>query len=342
MIKKLLSILLIFSLISVAWLAGAQQAVAETSGKKQLEDVRNQQKKQESEMEKIEDKKVAAQKELGKIEQEITKLDQQIGEINKKIAANQKYLDKHEKVLAANLERMYLQDSGTYMVRLLNSGSFSQFLERFEIVRLLMKGQADVFNKYVDVKKSLEKNKKDLEAKKKAQAELLKKSEAKVKEANAELSKYKDELNKLEAKERELLQKYAGAWGGGSGILAFPSTRGTVYWNYGQNRGSHIHAGIDIPRSVGTPIFSAESGVVQSIRSDPDGYGIYVIIKHDNGLSTLYAHMYRYQVIVSTGQRVSRGQQIAAVGNNGRSSGPHLHFEVHKNGSPVNPRPYLQ
>lgn len=342
MIKKLLSILLISSLLFVSWGVDAQQAKAETSGKKQLEDVRDQQKKSESEMEKIEDKKVEAQKELGKIEQEITKLDQQIGEINKKIAANQKYLDKHEKPLGENLKRMYLNDSGTYVTHLVNSDSFSQFLERFEIVRLIVKGQADIFNDYVNVKKSLEKNKKDLEDKKKAQAELLKKSEAKVKEINAELSKYKDELDKLEAKEKQLMQKYAGAFGGGGGILAFPSTQGTVYWNYGQNRGSHMHAGIDIPRPVDTPIFAAESGTVQSIRSDPDGYGIYVIIRHNNGLSTLYAHMYRYQVIVSAGQRVSRGQQIAAVGNNGRSSGAHLHFEVHKNGSPVNPRPYLQ
>lgn len=342
MIKKLLSILLISSLFFVSWGVDAQQAKAETSGKKQLEDVRDQQKKSETEMEKIEDKKVEAQKELGKIEQEITKLDQQIGEINKKIAANQKYLDKHEKPLGENLKRMYLNDSGTYVTQLVNSDSFSQFLERFEIVRLIVKGQADIFNDYVNVKRSLEKNKKDLEDKKKAQADLLKKSEAKVKEINAELSKYKDELDKLEEKEKKLLQKYAGAFGGGGGTLAFPSTQGTVYWNYGQNRGSHMHAGIDIPRPVDTPIFAAESGTVQSIRSDPDGYGIYFIIKHDNGLSTLYAHMYRYQVIVSAGQRVSRGQQIAAVGNNGRSSGPHLHFEVHKNGSPVNPKPYLQ
>ncbi|MBA4603580.1 murein hydrolase activator EnvC family protein [Thermoactinomyces mirandus] len=342
MIKKLLSILLIFSLIPVAWGVGVQQVKAETSGKKQLEDVRDQKKQSETEMEKIEDLKVETQKELGKIETDITNLDKQIAELNKKIAANQKHVDKHEKVLSEHLRRMYVHDSGTYLSHMLNSDSFSQFLERFEIVRLLMKEQADVFNKYLDMKHSLEKNKKDLEAKKKAQAELLKKSEAKVKEINAKLAKYKDQLDQLEAKERNLLQKYAGAFGGGGGILAFPSTRGTVYWNYGQNRGSHIHAGIDIPRPVGTPIFAAESGVVQSIRSDPNGYGIYVIIRHNNGLSTLYAHMYRYQVIVGAGQRVSRGQQIASVGNNGRSSGPHLHFEVHKNGSPVNPRSYLQ
>lgn len=341
MVRKLLSILLMACLIFASSI-GAQQVKAESSGQKQLDDVRNQQKKSESEIEKIQDMKVEIQKELGKVEQEITKLDQQIGEINKKIEDNQKYLEKHEKSFGENLKRMYLQGDGTHLAHLLNADSFSKFLERFEVMRILMKEQAKELNVFVKAKMELEKGKKELEEKKKAQSELLKKSEAKVKEIDSQLQKHQEELNKLEAKEKELLQKYAGAFSGGSGILAFPSTRGTVYWNYGQNRGSHIHAGIDIPRPVGTPIYASESGVVQSIRSDPDGYGIYVIIKHDNGLKTLYAHMYRYQVKVSVGQRVSRGQQIAAVGNNGRSSGPHLHFEVHKNGSPVNPRNYIQ
>ena len=341
MVRKLLSILLTACVLSASFITDAKQVSAE-SGKKELEEVRDQQKKSEGEIEKIQDMKVETQKELAKVEQEITKLDQQIGEINKKIEANQTYLEKHEKSFGENLRRMYLQGDGTHLAHLFSVDSFSRFLERFEVMRILMKEQANELNVFVKAKMDLEKNKKELEEKKKAQSELLKQSEAKVKEIEAQLQKHQAELNKLEAKEKELMQKYAGAFSGGNGILAFPSTRGLVYWNYGQNRGSHIHAGIDIPRPVGTPIYAAESGVVQLIKSNPGGYGIYVIINHGNGLSTLYAHMYRYQVKVSVGQRVSRGQQIAAVGNNGRSSGPHLHFEVHKNGTPVNPRNYIQ
>lgn len=340
MVRKLLSILLTACVLSASFITDAKQVSAE-SGKKELEEVRDQQKKSEGEIEKIQDMKVEIQKELAKVEQEITKLDQQIGEINKKIEANQTYLEKHEKSFGENLRRMYLQGDGTHLAHLFSVDSFSRFLERFEVMRILMKEQANELNVFVKAKMDLEKNKKELEEKKKAQSELLKQSEAKVKEIEAQLQKHQAELNKLEAKEKELMQKYAGS-GGGGGILAFPSTRGTVYWNFSQNRGTHIHAGIDIPRPVGTPIYAAESGVVQLIKSNPGGYGIYVIINHGNGLSTLYAHMYRYQVNVSVGQRVSRGQQIAAVGNNGRSTGPHLHFEVHKNGTPVNPRNYIQ
>lgn len=157
--------------------------------------------------------KVETQKELAKVEQEITQLDQQIGEINKKIEANQTYLEKHEKSFGENLRRMYLQGDGTHLAHLFTVDSFSKFLERFEVMRILMKEQANELNVFVKAKMDLEKNKKELEEKKKAQSELLEQSEAKVKEIEAQLQKHREELNKLEAKEKELMQKYAGSGG---------------------------------------------------------------------------------------------------------------------------------
>ena len=70
------------------------------------------------------------------------------------------------------------------------------------------------------------------------------------------------------------------------------------------------------------------------------GFGNHIVITHPNGIDTLYAHL--SSIHVSEGQRVSRGQVIGAVGNTGRSTGPHLHFEVRKNGQRVNPTPYLR
>jgi murein DD-endopeptidase MepM/ murein hydrolase activator NlpD len=99
-----------------------------------------------------------------------------------------------------------------------------------------------------------------------------------------------------------------------------------------------MHAGIDFAAPVGTPIFAAAGGVVTSAEFHPI-YGRTVVIDHGNDLSTLYAHASRMDV--KPGDIVRRGQKIAEVGSTGRSTGPHLHFEVHSKGVPQNPTRFL-
>jgi len=103
--------------------------------------------------------------------------------------------------------------------------------------------------------------------------------------------------------------------------------------------GSEHHDGVDIPARSGTHIHAAGGGTV-TYSGWRNGHGNTVIINHGNGLSTLYAHNTRNLVVV--GQRVYRGDVIAHVGSTGRSTGPHLHFEVHVNGVPVDPRPFMR
>lgn len=95
-----------------------------------------------------------------------------------------------------------------------------------------------------------------------------------------------------------------------------------------RTQGIHGYNAIDIGVPVGTSIYAAASGTVIISKADGwnGGYGGYIVIKHDNGTQTLYAHNSRNDVIV--GQRVNQGEVIGAVGNTGRSTGPHLHFEV--------------
>ncbi len=101
---------------------------------------------------------------------------------------------------------------------------------------------------------------------------------------------------------------------------------------------SALHTGLDFPADVGTPILAAAGGVVQSAEIHP-AYGQMLEIDHGNGLVTRYAHTSK--VFVRTGDIVKRGQLVAQVGNTGRSTGPHLHFEVLVEGVPQNPARFL-
>ncbi len=99
-------------------------------------------------------------------------------------------------------------------------------------------------------------------------------------------------------------------------------------------RVSRMHTGIDMGAGHGAPIYAAAAGEVVAA-SHMRGYGNVVIVSHGGGVTTVYAHASR--LLVRSGQRVKRGQVIAAVGSTGLSTGPHLHFEVRVNGRPVNP-----
>ena len=100
-----------------------------------------------------------------------------------------------------------------------------------------------------------------------------------------------------------------------------------------------FHAGLDFRGPTGAPVYAAARGKVAFVGRRP-GYGNCVEIDHGNGLRTRYAHMSAFRTRV--GQSVMAGQPIGAVGSTGRSTGPHLHFEVRLHGEPVNPRPFLE
>jgi murein DD-endopeptidase MepM/ murein hydrolase activator NlpD len=101
------------------------------------------------------------------------------------------------------------------------------------------------------------------------------------------------------------------------------------------------HTGIDIGGPVGTAIYAARAGVVRTSQCGWNGgYGCYIVIDHGGGVQTAYGHS--SQLYVSVGQSVSQGQTISAMGSTGRSTGPHLHFEVRVNGVRRNPLQYVR
>ena len=96
-----------------------------------------------------------------------------------------------------------------------------------------------------------------------------------------------------------------------------------------------MHEGMDFTAKTGTPIYATGDGVVERADNTASGFGNHIVIRHGFGYETLYAHLSRYKC--RSGQRIKRGDIIGYVGSTGRSEGPHLHYEVHKNGKIVNP-----
>ncbi|AHH08227.1 M23 family metallopeptidase [Borrelia anserina] len=124
----------------------------------------------------------------------------------------------------------------------------------------------------------------------------------------------------------------------------FPA-QGVITSGYGYRRDPFtktisFHNGVDIANAANTPILAAKEGVVVTVGFSVGGYGKYVIISHNNGFQTLYAHLGSFAVKV--GQRVSRGQIIGRMGSTGHSTGNHLHFTIFKDGKTGNPMKYLR
>ena len=108
----------------------------------------------------------------------------------------------------------------------------------------------------------------------------------------------------------------------------------TSHYGYRPQFG-RTHKGVDLRSAIGDTVYSAFSGRVRLTRFDRGGYGFYVIVRHENGLETIYGHLSRF--LVKPDQYVKAGQPIALSGNTGRSTGPHLHFETRFMGYAINP-----
>ena len=122
------------------------------------------------------------------------------------------------------------------------------------------------------------------------------------------------------------------------GVSFINPTSGIISSRYGR-RWDRSHNGIDVAASTGTPIYAAAGGTITYSGYNSGGYGYLIKMSHGNGVETYYGHC--SQLLVSSGTTVSQGQLIAKVGSTGRSTGPHLHFEVRLNGTPQNPLNYV-
>ncbi|WP_297522491.1 peptidoglycan DD-metalloendopeptidase family protein [uncultured Clostridium sp.] len=125
----------------------------------------------------------------------------------------------------------------------------------------------------------------------------------------------------------------------GFAFLSYPSKDVMINSPYGRRWGTEHHSGIDLNGRTGDSIAASFEGVVK-YAGWLGGYGNVVILNHGSGVETLYAHASK--LTCATGQRVSKGDKIAEVGSTGRSTGPHIHFELRNNGKAINPMKYFK
>ncbi|MGR6328765.1 M23 family metallopeptidase [Sphingomonas sp. XXL09] len=152
---------------------------------------------------------------------------------------------------------------------------------------------------------------------------------------------------KADAQFRTLFQSWKKLDTLQQGAIAIPSVQPVQHLQFTSNFGirsdpfrgtAAMHAGVDIPGPVGTPIYATADGIVAHAARQ-GGYGNMVEINHGKGIATRYGHLSK--ILVTDGSRVTRGQLIALMGSTGRSTGPHLHYEVRIDGHAVNPIPFL-
>jgi murein DD-endopeptidase MepM/ murein hydrolase activator NlpD len=372
------AMLILFSNISFAHATdmteqSAQELIASYNQRLQvIHDLNDQQFEIESQLTTINRQVFEYDKLANELQPEIDKLNNQNLSLQKAIADVQKDMDSRDQLLKNRLTYMYTSGniSISYMDVLLGSSNFSDFINRMSMLIMLLSEDKQIIETKMDDKTKLTKMKEELEEKQTllatqqntlnaAKAEQEKKLAARLtllsqlqQQSLNEVDHAKKDVEDLSsvdamiapdvkeqlkaALEKEI--QSAGTW-----EWPVPSSH-TITSDFG-SRDEEFHAGIDIGAPIGTSIAAVDNGVVL-YAGKANGFGNWVVIQHPNGLMSVYGHMYGDGIYVSVGQELQRGQIIAVVGNDGQSTGPHLHFAVAAGltGNQMNyidPRPYL-
>ncbi len=324
--------------------------------------------KTQQELEQIDHNLANLNNKIGTTEQQISVISTQVNRAESDLNDVEAQLSGRKELLNKRLRTLYMHGYQNWLIYLFGGKDFTDFVSRFETVGRFaridinmiqsLQGQqkliAEKKQEIVQKKQELN-NQKELfvqlkDQNKQAMNNKLEVTQKKQKELESiqgsrnELEKALDELEQtskqIEAEIRQYQEKNQTNLGTGKYIWP---VRGQIVQNFGWRihpilRKRQFHTGLDIAVEYGTPILAADSGVV-IFSGYNGGYGKMLLIDHGSGFSTLYGHA--SALLVDKGQTVVKGQVVAKVGTTGLSTGPHLHFEIRKNGTPVNPKDYL-
>lgn len=299
-----------------------------------------------SKIKEVEEKIASTNEEINELDLQINDIKSEINDLENNIKNNKDQLSKRIKVINSNYSMSYIKI-------LLNSSSISDFFNNMYIVKKIVKQDKEILTELDENKQKIEDKKNQIEKKKVEQEDLkllLEKDNESLNNDKIEVEKLKDELEKEENALELEIEKISSqsVVSEESQVISSGSWPVPGYSRISSPYGYRIHpifntkkmhTGIDIPAPTGTPAVSIDQGKV-IFSGTKGGYGKTIMIQHDDGKVTLYAH--NSELIVSVGQRVQKGQVVSKIGSTGNSTGPHLHFEVRINGKHVNPVPYIK
>ena len=320
------------------------------------------------------------QAQIDAVQKRIDETQVEIDKAEKEVEAKEQEFDGVYEEYCQRLRAMYISGNVSMLEVLLESGDISSILTRAEMVKSVSEQDSATLDELMTKMEEINKERQELADKKiqlgedkdslnsrkqELQASIddynASKAElnAEVEECNAALkslsdkqSEVKETIDTNEEQKRQLEAEINNALSGsssnkpgsdnynpGTGQLAYPTSYRTISAGYPNYSNGSYHGGVDWPCPTGTAVHAADSGVVVIAKKLTYSYGQYILIDHGNGLSTLYAH--NSSLVVSVGDKVSKGQIIAYSGESGSATGPHVHFEVRLNGTRVNPMSYL-
>lgn len=326
--------------------------------KDQIKEISNQARNVSNEIKELDKKLNVATDELDAVEEEIKKLEENIEKTQEELIEAEANIEEKQETFNKRLRVMYKTGSAGYIEILLSSTSISDFLSRQDMLKSIAKHDTELITYMKEQRDIIDARKAELNAQKakvevsKNKLEIRRRDLAKATRAKQDymgrletehkaLEKEIDASNKL-AKELESeivkLQVNTNPYSGGTMSWPVPGySRISSPFGYRIHpilKKKKFHSGIDIPAPTGSNVVAGSEGIV--IHSgNLGGYGKVIMIDHGGGIVTLYAHNSR--LIASNGQSVNKGDTIAKIGSTGMSTGPHLHFEVRKNGAYTNP-----